>query len=164
MVLITIVDGKTKIESIQQIDKVTVNKLENSVNSNRITAHLKDIHAQHEVIIGKDGAESHLFKVVDATTEHDIKVIKSQHSSFLEHVEKMPEIDAICPVKTKEQEEKLKSAAELLKTLNEDCEGEDFIYMGVKLIGPFLGAVCAVNSELLKEMVDCYIDKHINNG
>lgn len=169
-VLITPIDSVIKVESIAVIDKSSVNKLNNPVNADRIHNHLKDIHAEHEIVITKDGTEeSHLSRIVSAVTEHDIKVIKSQHSSFLEHVYNMPEIEvnlvaASDDQKSKEQEEKLKGAAEFLKTLNEDCEGEDFIYLGIKLVGPFLGAIASVSIELLKEMVDCYIDKHINNG
>lgn len=166
-VLITPIDSVIKVESIAVIDKSSVNKLNNPVNADRIHGHLKDIHAKHEIVVTKDGMEeSHLSRIVSAVTEHDIKIIKSQHSSFLEHVYNMPEIEVNLPAEiahqvNEEDEKHLKAASEMLKRIDEEFEDNDTLIIGDH-IGPFFTGFCEVKVAFFKEIIDAYIDKKMN--
>lgn len=170
-VLITPIDSVIKVESIVVIDKSLVNKLNNPVNADRIHNHLKDIHAEHEIAVTKDGTEeSHLSRIVSAATEHDIKVIKSQHNSFLEHVYNMPEIEFVNLAaphddqKINEDDEmKLKTASEMLKGIDEAFDDDETLIIGDH-VGPFFMGFGEIKASFLKEIIDAYIDKKMNNN
>ena len=166
-ILITPIDGVIKIESITGIDQASINKLNNPVNADRIHAHLKDICAKHEIVTSKNNVtESHLYRIVDNVDEQDIKGIKVQHNSFLEHVERMPEIEVNLPAErdhkiTDEDQKRLKAASEMLKKIDEEFEDDDILIIGDH-IGPFFAGFCEVKVSFFKEIIDAYIDKKMN--
>ena len=166
-ILITPIDGAVKIESITGIDQASVNKLNNPINADLIHAHLKDICAKHEIVTSKNNVtESHLYRIVDNVDEHDIKGIKVQHNSFLEHVERMPEIEMNLPAesdhKTKDEDyEHLKAASEMLKDIDETFKDDDILIIGDHE-GPFFLSFCTIKVSFFKEIIDAYIDKKMN--
>lgn len=169
-VLITPIDSVIKVESIAVIDQASINKLNNPVNAERINNHLKDVHAKHEVIINKDNVtESHLYRIVDNVTEHDIKVIKAQHSSFLEHVYNMPEIEVVNLALhdnqqvNEDDEKKLKAVSEMLKGIDEAFNDNDILIIGDHT-GPFFIGFSEIKVSFFKEIIDAYIDKKMNNN
>ena len=159
-----------RIESHTPVDDSFVNKINNPVNKDRINAHLKDLKCEHHIEINNGPISVLVFSTYEKKTQKEfetmLKVIEVGHDSFIENVERMKEVinfeDDKATDQDEEQEKKLKAAAAVLKRFDETFEDDDTIIFG-RPVTMFFEACGEISVAFMKELLDCYIDKHLQN-
>lgn len=164
------------LESSFPVEQSTINKLNNPVNANKIKNHLAEIGCEQEIRVN-DKKTDHVLKIniyrecTDKEFTTAMKSLERNHVEFLENVNlRMPEVQPVehqdAPP-TSEQppvfdEEKLKAAAEILSDMEKmKLDDDDALIIGtLSTIGIGFG-VGVVKVELIREALDCFIDKHL---
>lgn len=165
------------LESSFPVEQSTINKLNNPLNANKIKNHLAEIGCEQEIRVN-DKKTDHVLKIniyrecTDKEFTTAMKSLERNHVEFLENVNlRMPEVQPVehqqdAPSTSEEDksfnEEMLKGAAEILKDMEMiKLEDDDALIIGTfSPIGIGLG-VGVVKVELIREALDCFIDKHL---
>lgn len=158
------------IESRTPVDNSFVNKINNPVNKDKINAHLKDMRCTHHIETDNSGSNSVLvFSTYEPMSEEDfartIKVVKANHDSFIENVERrMVEIES-----QSTQVQHPNSVREDLefveKVLNGIVKGKIILAVLIQKVEDSPCLPCGyIKAETLQEMCELYIEYYANRN
>lgn len=167
------------LESTAIVEKSTINKLLNPVNADKIKAHLADINCEQEICLEKCNASKltphilryTIYKECTATEfTKAMETIERNHIEFLENVNlRMPEVQPIehqdappTSEQPSDNEKNLHAAAQILKDMEAiKMEDDDAVMIGTfSTIGFGIG-IGVISAGFLREVLDCFIDKHL---